>query len=84
MCIISRGFQLLDLEILFGEDLLSKLLGVVKWSCMLMSCPEPLLRVCKAEDVSGHYRWRTANNKMSEIVFCKIQFPNIFYVMYLI
>lgn len=50
MCLstISRDFQLLHLEILFGEDRLGKLLGVVKCGCIPMSCPESLLRVCKA------------------------------------
>lgn len=77
MC-FSRDFQLLHLKILFGEDTLNKLLGVVKSGCIPMSCPDFLLRVGTAQDVNGLYRWRAANNnKMSKIVFCKIQFPNV-------
>lgn len=75
--IISRDFQLLHLE-MFGEDMLSKLLGVVKCDCIPMSCPESLQRVCKAQDVNGLYRWRAANNnKISKIVFHKIEFLNV-------
>lgn len=78
MC-FSRDFQLLHVEI-FGEDTLNKLLGVVKCGCIPVSCPESLLRVGKAQDVNGLYRWRAANNtKCQKLYFVKYNFPMFLY-----